>query len=59
MFRRIRGRVSLMIRGARVREELDEEMAFHIRCLGEDLLNEGMSPRESRREARGGPGGFP
>jgi predicted permease len=41
-----------MIRGARVREELDEEMAFHIRCLGEDLLKEGMSPREARREAR-------
>jgi predicted permease len=37
--------------GRKFREELDEEMAFHIDCLTEDLVREGMDPREARREA--------
>jgi predicted permease len=51
MFRRIKNRLILAFRGARHRKELDEEMAFHIQCLTEDLIQEGMSPKEAYREA--------
>jgi predicted permease len=33
------------------RAELDEEMAFHLDRLADDLVREGMSPNEARREA--------
>ncbi len=44
-------RLQALIHGKRFREELDEEMAFHIDCLTEDLIEKGMDPKEARREA--------
>jgi len=52
MIGRIRRRLASMVRGSRVRKELEEEMAFHIQRLEEDLIREGMSPPEAHRQAR-------
>ncbi len=52
MLRRIRHRCARLLRGAEFRRELDEEMAFHIQCLTDDLIRQGMDPRQARREAR-------
>lgn len=41
-----------LFRGRRFSEELDQEMQFHLDCLAEDLIREGMDPREARREAK-------
>jgi predicted permease len=35
----------------RFRRELDDEMAFHLEALTQDLVRKGMSPDEARREA--------
>ncbi len=52
MFRRLRRRIHLLLHGSAFRRDLDEEMAFHIDRLTEDLVRKGMSPGEARREAR-------
>ncbi len=52
MFRRIRAWVVVLFRGSRFRRELEEEMAFHIRCLAEDLIRGGMDPKRALREAK-------
>ena len=52
MFRRLKNRLRLLLFGDRFRRELDEEMAFHIERLTEDLVLGGMDPKEARREAR-------
>lgn len=51
MFRRIRKRISFLLRASKVRNELGEEMAFHIQCLTDDLIRGGMDPKTARREA--------
>jgi len=48
---RVVRRISALLRPGRLRKELDEEMAFHVEALTEDLIREGMSPRAARREA--------
>jgi predicted permease len=52
MFSRIKSAFDALFHGARFRQELDEEMAFHIDALTEDLIRSGMSPEEARRQAR-------
>ncbi|MGW8264918.1 MAG: ADOP family duplicated permease [Longimicrobiales bacterium] len=52
MFRRARSRLSALFHGDRFHRELDEEMAFHMDRLAEDLIREGLDPEEARREAR-------
>jgi predicted permease len=44
-------RIGALLRVGALRRELDEEMAFHVDALTEDLVREGMSPRAARREA--------
>lgn len=51
MFLSIKKRLRALFHGKQFREELDEEMAFHIDCLTEDLVAEGMDPKEAYREA--------
>lgn len=51
MLGRMVRRVLAIFRSGRMRHELDEEMAFHLDALTEDLVREGMSPRDARREA--------
>jgi len=52
MFRRLRSRLNFLLHGSRNRRELEEEMAFHIDRLAEDLIRDGMNPKEARRQAR-------
>lgn len=52
MFKRLRSRLRLFVRGQELNDELDEEMSFHIDRLAEDLMRQGMSPEAARREAR-------
>lgn len=52
MFRRLRARIHLLLHGEDFNRELDEEMAFHIDRLAEDLMRRGMDPDTARREAR-------
>ena len=52
MLARIGALVRLLRRGDAVDTELDEEMAFHVDRLAEDLERDGMSPAEARRQAR-------
>ncbi|MGD8321360.1 MAG: ADOP family duplicated permease [Gemmatimonadota bacterium] len=52
MFHRLRARIRALLSANRLDPELDEEMAFHIERLTEDLVRRGMDPREARREAR-------
>lgn len=40
------------LRGARPDRKLDDEMRFHLEALTEDLVAEGMSRKEARREAQ-------
>ena len=42
---------SVFDRGADSRAERDEEMAFHLDRLTDDLIREGMEPAAARREA--------
>jgi predicted permease len=44
-------RALAVFQSGRMRHELDEEMAFHLDALTEDLVRQGMSPRDARREA--------
>lgn len=52
MLRRLMSRLRRVIFGARSRRELDEEIAFHLDALTQDLIAQGMDPKEARREAR-------
>jgi predicted permease len=52
MLRRILSRLKVLLKGSRFRKELDEEMAFHMDALADDLIRQGMEPEEARREAR-------
>jgi len=52
MFRRIASLMKTLTHGNRFHSELDEEMAFHIDRLTDDLIRSGMAPREAKREAR-------
>lgn len=52
MLRRLLSRLRHLLRPGRSRRELDEEMAFHVDRLLEDLVRQGMDPKEARREAR-------
>lgn len=52
MPRNLRSRLAVLFQGERFRRELDEEMAFHLDRLTEDLIRKGMDPREARREAQ-------
>jgi predicted permease len=52
MFARIRSIIDSLVHGSRQRQELDEEMAFHMEELARDLMLQGMSPEEAHREAR-------
>ncbi|HSG81049.1 MAG TPA: ABC transporter permease, partial [Gemmatimonadota bacterium] len=52
MLSRLRSGLSALFHGARFRRELDEEMAFHIDSLTQDLVRSGMTVEEARREAR-------
>ncbi len=51
MVRRIQRKLAFLFRASRARKALDQEMAFHIQCLTEDLMREGMEPKAARREA--------
>lgn len=51
MIRPILKKLRALFQGRKFRAELDEEMAFHIECLTEDLIHGGMDPHEARREA--------
>jgi predicted permease len=51
MFVRIIRRLRHLLFGARSRHELDEEIAFHLEALTQDLVRQGMDPKEARREA--------
>jgi macrolide transport system ATP-binding/permease protein len=44
-------RVSLLLRRAKFRSELDEEMAFHRAQAEKDFVAEGMPPRKARLAA--------
>ena len=52
MFRRILKRLKHLAFGARFRQDLDEEMAFHLEALTQDLIRDGMDPKEARKQAR-------
>src|SRR5580698_7261351 len=45
-------RIANLFRRARVRSEIDRELASHIDLRIEDNLAAGMSPREARRDAQ-------
>ncbi len=51
MIRRTLSRLKVLLGGSQFRRELEEEMAFHLDRLTEELVREGMSPKEARREA--------
>jgi predicted permease len=52
MFPRIRSILNSVLHRSRFRRELDEEMAFHLERLTEDLIESGLEPEQARREAR-------
>lgn len=52
MFNRLRARLHLLFHGEDFNRNLDDEMAFHIDRLAEDLMRQGMDPQTARREAR-------
>ncbi len=52
MLNRLRSTLDALLHGRRFREELDEEIAFHIESYAEDLVASGMDPKEARRQAR-------
>jgi len=52
MLSRLRSVLRALFHGARLRRELDDEIAFHIDRLTEDLIASGMNPEAARREAR-------
>lgn len=52
MLDRLSSAVRTLFQGARFRRELDDEIAFHIDSLTQDLIRSGLDPREARRQAR-------
>ena len=52
MLSRLRSTLSTLVHGARFQREMDDEIAFHIDRLTEDLIESGLDPREARRQAR-------
>src|SRR5262245_18608982 len=52
MFSRLRSFTKTLFHRDRFRRELQEEMAFHLESLSEDLIRAGMAPDEARRQAR-------
>jgi predicted permease len=52
MLTRLRSATRTLLHGARFRRQLDEEIAFHIERLTEDLIRSGLKPQEARRQAR-------
>jgi len=52
MFEGIRARLRALFGASHLDREMDEEMAFHIDCLVDDLVRGGMAPVEARRKAR-------
>lgn len=52
MFRRLIRRITPLLGGSRVQQELDEEMELHLQLLTEDLIRQGMEPGKARKEAR-------
>jgi predicted permease len=52
MLTRLRSALRTLFQGARFRQELDEEIAFHIERHTEDLIRSGVDPAEARRQAR-------
>ena len=52
MLDRLRSALRTLSRGARFRRELDDEIAFHIDSLTQDLIRSGLEPQEARRQAR-------
>ncbi|MGD8869028.1 MAG: ADOP family duplicated permease [Gemmatimonadales bacterium] len=52
MLNRLRSALHALFHGARFRRELDDEIAFHIDSLTDDLIRSGLDPREARRQAR-------
>ncbi len=51
MFHRIFSFLKSLLLGGRFGQELDEEMAFHLGLLTEDLIRSGRDPRGAKREA--------
>ena len=51
MITRIVRRIRALLNAGHLRRELDDEMAFHIDALTEDLVRSGMGRVEARREA--------
>src|SRR5258708_22192315 len=49
---RTRSLVSSMFRRKRLESEIDAEIRFHIESRTEDLVQEGLTPREAARMAR-------
>ncbi len=52
MTSRLRSSLRTLFQGARFRRELDDEIAFHIDGLTQDLIRSGLDPSEARRQAR-------
>ncbi|MFC1499789.1 ADOP family duplicated permease [Candidatus Zixiibacteriota bacterium] len=52
MLSRMKSIVRTLFRGRRFRQELDEEMAFHIDQYTDDLIARGTDPDEARRRAK-------
>jgi putative ABC transport system permease protein len=48
----VRHRVSALFRRDRLDRELDRELALHLDCLADELVADGWSPADARREAR-------
>ena len=40
-------------RGARIRADVDEEIAFHLDMRAEELVSRGMAPSDARERAAG------
>ena len=52
MLNRLRSLFKTLGHGRRFRDELDEEIAFHIDSYTEDLIASGLEPEAARRQAR-------
>jgi predicted permease len=52
MFHPLRSLLNSILKGARFRRELEEEITFHIEQHTEDLIRSGMDPARARHQAR-------
>lgn len=52
MLRRLVLRLAHLLRPARFRRDLDDEMALHVELLTQDLIRQGLDPKTAAREAR-------